>query len=246
MGLWARILLYSAGLVLLGIWIGLCAAGFWFLLSATPQGISDEYVSSLAWPFVAILIAIPAIGVLLVGGLRTLGQVLSLKGFLENLPEQVRSLEKLTAQIEKKREQFDTLKSAIEEAAGTIDFTSSQLADFQANLDRLQQSNTDLRIQRPSSEDPVKRLSIHLNRAKEIFDEGARRYEETYDDQIERARGWLLETSVREMKDFDVLSPERAAYITAVIDVDRRTRRAGRSNLTQNDIARLDALEPQV
>lgn len=197
-----------------------------------------------SWPFVAILIAIPTIGVLLVGGLRTLGQVLSLKGFLENLPDQVSSLEKLTAQMDKKREQFEALKLAIEEAAGTVDFTSSQLADFQANLDRLQQDNGGLRIDRPQAEDPVERLSAHLSRAEEIFDEGARRYEKEYDEEVERVRGWLLETSVREMKDHEMMSADNAAYVTAVIDVDRRTRRAGRRNLTERDVDRLDALAP--
>ena len=245
MGFWPRLGLYAAGLSTLTLWILICAAGFWYLLGSTPQGISDDYVSSLAWPFVAVLVAVPTIAVMLVGGLQMLGQVLSLKGFLQELPSQVSSLEKLNSQMEKQREKFELMKEDIEEAAGTIDLTSSQIADLQATLDRIRRFDATEPQPVAAGDNLVERLTEHLNRSKEIFDSGARHYSAEFGEEIERVRGWILETSVRELKDQGALSAEDATYVTATLDIDRKTRRAGRRNLERADIERLDHLMPR-
>ncbi|MEM5516671.1 hypothetical protein WNY37_06895 [Henriciella sp. AS95] len=244
MSLLARFGLYALGITLLVVWIVVCAAGFWFLLRATPQGISDEYVSSLAWPFVAVLIAVPTIGVLLVGGLSMLGQVLTLRTFLSELPGQVTSLDKLTSQMGKQSEKFETLKVDIEEAAGTIDLASSQLADLQAAIDTLNSSAQPGEAQVNRGENLVEEFKTHLSCAMHIFNEGAARYLDQKGVEVDRTQGWILESSVRQMKDAGSLDSRHSAYVTALIDLDRRTRRSGRKNLRREDIDLLNRLRP--
>lgn len=246
MKLGVKLVLYAFGIVSLLAWIALCSGAFWFLLNSTPQGISDNLIIELSLPFSIVLIAVPLIGVLLVGGLQLLGQILSLKAFLGELPNQVSTLNKLTQQMDDKRKVFETLSSTISDTAVRIDETSSQLADFQAYVDSTQRHKGSGLAADPDELNLVDRLSDHLTEAKRLFDVASQDYIEMNGEDVERVRGWLLESSVRELQDHSCMTDMVADYVKAAIDIDRRTRRSGRRNLEDRDVQHLDYLKRRI
>lgn len=230
-----------AAFVLLAGWVALCSAVFWYALSVTPEGITSQSLQSLAWPFVTVLLAVPILAVVILGGVRVVGQLLALRAFLSELPDQVNALQALANNMSKSRELFESSKDLISEAASTIDQTTSQLADVEARLKRVASPIAETH----AGADLVSELSAHLDRAKWLFDEAATLHAKHNAQGVQRARGWILSESVAELKNAGFLSGPAAAYVEAALEVDRRTRRSGRANLEKADIDRLNSLRQE-
>lgn len=231
-----------AAFVMLAGWVALCTTVLWYALSVTPEGITSQSLQNLAWPFVTVLIAVPLLAVVILGGVRVVGQILALRSFLAELPEQVNTLQALANNMTKSRELFESSKDLISDAAAAIDQTTSQLADVEARLKRVAQPSS-VGAQ-PVGTDLVSELSDHLERAKSLFDEAATLHERHNAQGVQRVRGWILSESVAELRNAGYLSAAAADYVEAALEIDRRTRRAGRANLDQADIDRLNRLRP--
>ncbi|MGE0530572.1 MAG: hypothetical protein AB7G40_02560 [Hyphomonadaceae bacterium] len=231
-----------AAFVLLAGWVALCSTVFWLALSVTPEGITSQSLQNLAWPFVTVLIAVPILAVIILGGVRVVGQLLALRAFLSELPGQVDALQALANNMAKSRELFESSKDLISDAASAIDQTTSQLADVEARLKRVTAPTSGPgQIQ---GADLVSELSDHLERAKSLFDEAATLHARHNAQGVQRVRGWILSESVTELRNSGYLSSAAAEYVEAALEIDRKTRRAGRANLEQADIDRLNRLRP--
>jgi hypothetical protein len=231
-----------AAFILLAAWVVACSAVFWFALLATPEGVTSASLQNLAWPFVTVLIAVPVLAVIILGGVRVMGQLLALRSFLSELPGQVDTLQALANNMAKSRELFESSKDLISDAASAIDQTTSQLADVEARLKRVAQPQGG---QAPhQGVDLVSELSGHLERARALFDEAANLHQRHNAQGVQRVRGWILSESVAELRNSGYLSGGAADYVEAALEIDRKTRRAGRANLEQADIDRLNRLRP--
>lgn len=233
----AKLFATLISLVLLIGWVSLCSYVFWQLLASTPEGVTSSALQALAWPFATILLTVPLLAILLLGGLEMLRQVLALRTFLGELPEQVSVLETLG-------KRFESSRDLIADAASAIDQSTSQLADVEARVKWLSARQDGVAGAQPGT-DLIASLSRHLEKAKELFDAAAADYERDNKQGVTRARGWILAESVSELRTKGYLTKAVADYVDAALEVDRRTRRAGRSNLEQADIERLDRLEPR-
>ena len=89
---------------LLIVWVVVCSFSFWTILHSPPLGVTGVSLESLAWPFVVVLFAVPLLAIFMLGGLKILGQIISLKEFLGQLPQQVATLEKLAGNMQRNRE----------------------------------------------------------------------------------------------------------------------------------------------
>lgn len=230
------------GLILLVIWVGVCAVGFWLVLELINADQTSESIAALIWPFVIILIAVPILAILLIGGLRIVGEVLSLKSFLDDLPGHVTVLGDLAGAMRKHREYFEAANTEVQNAASAIEQSTSQLADVGARLRVGQQDRAQADIALDQPDDLVTRLGRHLEATSQKFDRAAKRHAEDEGQGVKRVSGWILDDSVDELLRTGYLTASEAAYIKAVLDVDRRTRRSSRANLSNEDVRRLDEL----
>lgn len=232
-----RLLTTALGLLLLATWVVVCSFAFWWLLKATPEGITSGAVQALAWPFATILLVLPILAIALLGGMEMLRQVVSLKDFLGQLPAQVEVLDDVA-------KRFESSRDLIADAAAAVDQSTSQLADLEARVKRRAPAPAGVAENEPGGIDIVAALSQHLETAKSLFDAAAVSYEQKNKQGITRARGWILPESVNELIAGGYLNERAGRYVDAVLNVDRRTRRSGRSNLSHADIDQLNSLEP--
>lgn len=180
----------------------------------------------------------------MVGGLKMINHAVTIRDLLRELPQQVQTFDELAKVAARSGEHIEKSKAAMTEAAGTLDQAMSQLADFESRFAQLRgvsETPADAQI---TQQELVDELNRHLNRAKELFDNAAKDHEERTGLAVERARGWILDSSVADLRKAGALKPMVAAYIDLALDVDRKTRRSGRSNLEAAHIQALDALEP--
>lgn len=233
-----RLLTTAIGLLLLAAWVVICSFAFWWLLKATPEGITGEAVQALAWPFATILLVLPVLAIALLGGMEMLRQVMSLKDFLAQLPAQVQVLDGVA-------KRFESSRDLIADAAAAVDQSTSQLADLEARVKRQAPAPAGVPDGEAGGVDTVAALSQHLDKAKSLFDAAATDYEKKNKQGITRARGWILPESVNELIGGGYLNEKAGRYVDAVLNVDRRTRRSGRSNLSSADIDQLNNLEPR-
>lgn len=227
----------ALSLILLAVWVVLCSLAFWYLINLDPGASRTSVASELAWPFVVVLLGLPLLSIALLGGLEVLRQVISLKSFMDDLPQQVAALDNIG-------KQFGSAQRSIADAASAIDQSTSQLADLQA---RAKLQAKEISTDGPAREaDLATRLSDHLGRAKDYFDRAASQYEQDNKQGVKRVQGWILPEAVEMLRSSGSLSPSAAAYLNASLDVDRRTRRSGRANLTEAELNRLDELLSQI
>lgn len=261
-------------LTVIGIifWVSICSLAFWYLLRNLDEGFSSTTVVGLAWPFTTMVIAVPLIVTLLLGGIRLIGRVISLRRLLSELPEQISHFDKFgnalktnKDKLEEVSEDLGGLKSGLADLEG-LKTSLKVLEDFKARLDALSgqvdelassvadQSSRQRAVgtgEEISSEaggltTRVEMLNKHLQKAKDLFNDADKEYSEstTYGG-VYRSRGWILPESVEELAENEFLSRRATKYILAVIQVDRETRRAARSNLTEDQVRNLDNLEPE-
>jgi len=240
---WGSWLWPALGIVLLGGWVFGAAFAFLSLLRILPNGMTVETLGLLSWQFVIVLVAVPVLGLVMIGGLKMLSYAVTIRELLKELPEQVQTLDQLSKVTEKSGEQIERSKAAMTEAAGTLDEAMSQLADFESRLAQLPNGSAHLPAAKATRQELVDQLVRHLDQAKKIFDDADARHAQKSGVGVERVRGWILDSSVAELQAAGALPPLVAAYIFKALEVDRKTRRAGRSNLDPADLAALDALE---
>lgn len=240
---WGSWLWPVVGIVLLGGWVFGAAFAFLSLLRILPDGMTVETLGLLSWQFVIVLVAVPVLGLVMIGGLKMLGYAVTIRELLKELPEQVQTLDQLSKVTEKSGDQIERSKAAMTEAAGTLDEAMSQLADFESRLAQLSNGGAQVTAAKATRQELVERLIRHLDQAKKIFDDADILHAQKSGAGVERVRGWILDSSVAELQAAGALPPMVAAYIFKALEVDRKTRRAGRSNLDPADLAALDALE---
>lgn len=232
------------GIALLTAWVFGSAFAFLSLLRILPDGMTVETLGLLSWQFVIVLVAVPILALVMIGGLKMLSYAVTIRELLNELPQQVQTFESLSRVAAKSGDQIERSKAAMSEAAGTLDQAMSQLADFESRISQLQAMPSSSNGAKATQQELVDELVRHLDQAKQIFDAAARRYEEDNGTRVERVRGWILDSSVAELRKADAITPMQAAYIGLALEVDRKTRRSGRSNLDPADLLALDAIEP--
>lgn len=210
-------------------------------MSATPEGITSEKLTALAWPFVTALTAIPLVATISIGGLKMLGQLTSMRKFLENLPQHIEHIEALSTRIETTRQSISTSMAQINSAAGVIDQSVGQMVDVQARLKFGDNSSTATNTTKETS-DAVKSFWNHQDKMKSIFERAASAYEAQNTEGVRRVRGWILDASVDQLHQSGLLDNAEAAYIKCVLEVDRETRVRGRENLTTSHIDYMDRM----
>lgn len=213
----------------------MCTWLFWAFLNRIPNGYEIESVRVLIWPFVTILIAMPVMAIAVMGGLKLLTEVLKLQELLTDLPKHATRIEQVVPKLVAPLSELST-------HSGTLEAMASQLADMQSEITSMR-ARTNERAVEPAEvqrERRVAELSQHLARATAIFKEAAERYENENGEGVRRVSGWILPESVDELRDSNLLSSRQTDYIHAALDVDRRTRRTGRSNLRDEDIVELN------
>lgn len=246
------------GIVLLTAWVFGAAFAFLYLLRVLPDGMTVATIGLLSWQFVIVLVAVPVLAIVMIGGLKMLSYAVTIRELLRDLPEQVQTLGQLSQVATTIGDQIERAKGAMIEAAGTFDQAMSQLADFQSRMAQtsnasslLNGPNSGVAAQgtqsaaQPTQKELVDELIRHLDHAKQIFDSAAKKYETEKGTSVERVRGWILDSSVAELRAAGAITPMQAAYIGLALDVDRKTRRSGRSNLDPADLTALDAIEPR-
>lgn len=231
------------GIFLLAGWVFGVAFAFLTLLRSLPDGMTVATIGLLSWQFVIVLVSVPILGVVMIGGLKMLSYAVTIRELLKELPEQVQTLDALSTVTQKSGDQIERSKAALTEAAGTLDQAMSQLADFESRLAQLRNGNNQTPGVAASHQDLVERLIRHLDQARKLFDEADRRHADETGAGVERVKGWILDSSVSELRSAGALPDLVAAYLHKALEVDRKTRRAGRSNLDPADLAALDALE---
>lgn len=222
-------------------WIGMCTWLFWAFLNRIPNGYEIESVRVLIWPFVTILIAMPVMAIAIMGGLKLLTEVLKLQELLTDLPKHATRIEQVVPKLVAPLSELSTHSSTLEAMA-------SQLADMQSEITSMR-ARTNERAVEPAEvqrERRVEALSQHLTRATTIFKEAAERYENENGEGVRRVSGWILPESVDELYESKLLNKRQTEYIHAALEVDRRTRRTGRSNLRDEDIVELNSKADQL
>lgn len=203
------------GIPLLLAWVAICAAAFLYVLNAI--GASESVLQWTTWPVTLIMLGMPLIVGVMLGGLQFMRQLLELKQFSDKLPEFVKDIERMTSAIKEAAASANEAADAADQAAGEA-----------ANAN--------------SEADPVlvARFFKHYDRVKELFEEKMSKLPNA--SEFPRYLQKDREGALTALKKARLVSDGFANYVIKTIDLERSTRRTRRTTLTSPEVAELDQL----
>lgn len=206
------------GIPLLLAWVAICAAAFLYVLNAI--GASESVLQWTTWPVTLIMLGMPLIVGVMLGGLQFMRQLLELKQFSDKLPDFVKDIERMTGAIKEAAASANEAANAADQAAGEA-----------AN------ANT--------AADPtlVGRFFKHYDRVKEIFEEKMSKLANA--SEFPRYLQSDRDGALAALKKARLVTDSLSTYIVKTIDLERATRRTRRTTLTPEEVAELDQLGAQ-
>lgn len=228
------------GLILfLLTWLASCGASFWFIYQGIVGAETDPDVALRAlqwmtWPFTILTIAGPFLLILSIGGLRVVRDLLDIQKLMAGLPSQVDMMQSTVTEFRALRTQLITDISRVNDAAG------DNAEDDGAVVDSAQREEVKAfwRLYEKAKSIFYSALEDHNTDATEplIVRPGGANFSEI---------AAVLKQS-RAFAKSDDRNRRTADFVNRVFEVERATRRSGRSNLTPQTVRELEQLETVV
>lgn len=224
------------------IWLLGCSLLFVWLLSKTMvEGLlTVDALQWTIWPFVILSVAFPACLVLATGGLTLVKQLIDARTSIDALPAKLANLEHQLNQsstiADSYADRVTSLLQAVEKAAAkteSIQRTVEGVVEFVQDASVEAADTNATSEKRPLAE----ALKGHYEFIKQMYRNAIHQIGPGV---IESGRGFIRSENVEVLKGLGILSPEAASYMTLGLELEARTRRTNRANLTDIQIKQLD------